>query len=132
MIPQEYVEELYSEIRSKKLNKEQISKLKIKLCSKYGIKEMPTDIQLFLTKSDPEVKKILQTKPVRSISGVIPVAIMTKPTRCPHGKCRMCPGGIGSPFGDVPQSYTGKEPATMRAMRAGFDPYLQVFNRLEQ
>ncbi|MEK6845789.1 MAG: tRNA uridine(34) 5-carboxymethylaminomethyl modification radical SAM/GNAT enzyme Elp3, partial [Nanoarchaeota archaeon] len=56
----------------------------------------------------------------------------TKPFPCPHGKCIMCPGGVDSAFGDVPQSYTGREPATMRGIRNNFDPYLQVFNRLEQ
>ncbi|HII72768.1 TPA: tRNA uridine(34) 5-carboxymethylaminomethyl modification radical SAM/GNAT enzyme Elp3 [Candidatus Woesearchaeota archaeon] len=72
------------------------------------------------------------TKPTRTISGVAVVAIMTKPHKCPHGKCDICPGGVGSEFGDVPQSYTGKEPATLRALRNDFDPYLQVMNRLEQ
>ena len=43
----------------------------------------------------------------------------------------MCPGGPASPFGDIPQSYTGKEPATMRAIRNEYDPYMQVMNRLE-
>jgi elongator complex protein 3 len=32
----------------------------------------------------------------------------------------------------VPQSYTGKEPATRRAIRYGFDPFLQVTFRLAQ
>ncbi len=57
---------------------------------------------------------------------------MTKPLPCPHGKCIYCPGGLASEFGDVPQSYTGKEPASMRAARANYDSYIQVFNRLEQ
>ena len=69
---------------------------------------------------------------MRSQSGVSVVAVMTKPTRCPHGKCIYCPGGVDSFFGSVPQSYTGKEPATRRAIRNRFDPYLQIFNRLEQ
>jgi len=74
----------------------------------------------------------LLTKPTRTISGVAVVAAMTKPSKCPHGKCAMCPGGIKSAFGTVPQSYTGKEPATRRAIRNNYDPYLQVMNRLEQ
>ena len=37
----------------------------------------------------------------------------------------------GSLFGDVPQSYTGKEPSTRRSIRNNYDPYLIVFNRLE-
>ena len=73
----------------------------------------------------------LISKPVRTLSGVAPVAIMTRPEMCPHGTCTFCPGGPGSFFGNVPKSYTGNEPASMRAVRNNFDPYLQVFNRLE-
>ncbi len=132
MIPQDYISELYAAILKKKLSKDALALLKVRLCKKYKLKEIPTDIQLYLTDPDPQIKRYLLTKPVRSISGVIPIAIMTKPDRCPHGKCTFCPGGPGSAFGDVPQSYTGKEPASMRGMRAGWDPYIQVFNRLEQ
>ena len=52
--------------------------------------------------------------------------------KCPHGTCFYCPGGPGSEFGDVPQSYTGNEPSTMRSIRNHYDPYLIIFNRLEQ
>ena len=69
---------------------------------------------------------------MRTQSGVAPVAIMTKPHSCPHGSCLFCPGGPKSEFGNVPQSYTGTEPATRRAIRNHYDPYLQIFNRLEQ
>ncbi len=72
---------------------------------------------------------ILQKKPTRTISGVAVVSAMTYPSPCPHGKCEYCPGG---PEVHVPQSYTGKEPATRRAIRYGFDPYLQVTFRLTQ
>jgi len=78
---------------------------------------------------NPELKII--SKPSRTISGVAPVAIMSKPMKCPHGACIFCPGGPGSYFGEIPQSYTGNEPASMRALRNKFDAYLQVFNRLE-
>ncbi|MFC1732987.1 tRNA uridine(34) 5-carboxymethylaminomethyl modification radical SAM/GNAT enzyme Elp3 [candidate division KSB1 bacterium] len=129
-----YYKELISELRNKKLSKEGIAKLKRKLAKEHGMSKFPTDIEIFLNADAKDVKylKQLQTKPVRSISGVAVVAVMTKPLKCPHGKCTICPGGPGSSFGSVPQSYTGKEPATMRAMRAGFDAYFQVFNRLEQ
>jgi len=73
----------------------------------------------------------LISKPIRTISGVAPVAIMTRPEMCPHGTCTFCCGGPRSFFGDVPKSYTGNEPASMRAIRNKFDAYLQVFNRLE-
>lgn len=118
-----------------KLDKEGIAKLKITLCKEHGIKKIPTDIEVLLNSPADimhKFRKRLQTKPNRSLSGVAPLALMTSPAKCPHGKCTMCPGGIDSPWGDMPQSYTGAEPATMRGMRANFDPYIQVFNRLEQ
>ncbi|MEM4347394.1 MAG: tRNA uridine(34) 5-carboxymethylaminomethyl modification radical SAM/GNAT enzyme Elp3 [Candidatus Altiarchaeota archaeon] len=76
-----------------------------------------------------KILKILQKKPSRTISGVAIVAVMTKPSKCPHGKCAYCPGG---PEIGAPQSYTGKEPATLRALSYSFDPYLQVTFRLHQ
>jgi elongator complex protein 3 len=75
------------------------------------------------------VLALLQKKPMRTLSGVAVVAAMTQPSPCPHGKCRYCPGG---PDISVPQSYTGKEPATRRAIRYEFDPFLQVTFRLAQ
>lgn len=81
----------------------------------------------------PEERKrllpLLQKKPTRTISGVAVVAAMTCPSKCPHGKCKYCPGG---PHIDVPQSYTGKEPATRRAIAYQFNPYLQTTMRLYQ
>ncbi len=68
-------------------------------------------------------------RPTRTLSGVTIVAVMTKPFPCPHGKCIYCPGGVE--FG-TPQSYIGNEPALMRALHVGFDPYEQVRLRLKQ
>lgn len=117
------------------LPKDKLARLKVELCRKYNMKKIPTDIEIMLH-AQPEdlknIKPLLMTKPTRSLSGVAPVAVMTKPLACPHGKCIFCPGGPGSEFGDVPQSYTGKEPSTMRAIRAEYDAYLIVMNRLEQ
>jgi len=131
---QEYITELTKTIIKDKLDKLAIAKLKLKLCAKYKIKRAPTDIEVMLRADEkllPKLK-VLQTKPTRTISGVSVVAIMTKPHKCPHGKCISCPGGIDSVYGDVPQSYTGNEPATMRGIRNKYSAYLQVFNRLEQ
>jgi len=131
----EYFQELIGIIESKGLSKDDLTKLKIRLCSKHKIKKIPTDIEILLNTPIDKittVKRYLLTKPTRSKSGVSVVAIMSKPHKCPHGKCAICPGGLDSEFGDVPQSYTGKEPATRRAIRNRYDAYLQVFNRLEQ
>ncbi len=130
-----YIKEIVEFIRKKKPNKDKITKFKIGLSKKYKLDGIPNDIELLLNvgkKDLPVVKKYLLSKETRTISGVAVCAIMTKPIKCPHGKCLMCPGGVDSVFGSVPQSYTGKEPATRRAIRNGYDPYLQVMNRLEQ
>jgi elongator complex protein 3 len=65
-------------------------------------------------------------KPVRTISGVTPLTVVLKPRKCDHGTCIYCPGGD-----KVPQSYTDKSPAIMRALALHFDPSEQVKNRLK-
>ncbi len=127
--------ELASELKQKSLDKDSATRLKIKLAAKHGLVKIPNDVEVFLNIPEADARKLkrqLMIKPVRTISGIASISIMTKPYGCPHGRCTFCPGGPGSSFGDVPQSYTGREPAAMRAIRANFDPYLQVFSRLEQ
>jgi len=127
---------LIKEILDKDLkDKKDIIKLRDALAKKHKPKRLPSFIDILIHAPQNKIKLLkprLLTKPVRTISGVAPLAIMTKPISCPHGKCIYCPGGPNSTFGNVPQSYTGGEPATMRAIRNNFDPYLQIFNRLEQ
>ena len=127
-------EQLIQKIKELKPDKTQLRLLKIEACKSLNLKQMPTDSQLILNakKEDFDVlKRILLAKPTRTISGVAPIAIFCKPHHCPHGKCVFCVGGIGSPFGDVPQAYTGEGSAAKRAIRNHYDPYLQIFNRLE-
>lgn len=64
-------------------------------------------------------------KLTKTISGVTPLAVMAKPRACPHGRCVYCPSL------NVPQSYTPKSPAVMRAAMLGYDPYKQVKARLK-
>jgi len=129
------MKQIVQEIIRRASKGEKLELVKKDICKKYKLKNLPTNIEIleYLTeKQKQKYKKILLTKPVRTISGVAPIAVMTKPLACKHGKCTFCPGGPGSSFGDVPMSYTGNEPSTMRAMRANYDPYFIVFNRLEQ
>src|SRR3989339_1141764 len=127
--------ELITELKDSNFTEKQWARKKRELASQRRLKTIPTNIQVLLNAEEkdlPWLKSKLITKPVRTISGVSPIAIMTKPDKCPHGKCTFCPGGLNSPWGDVPQSYSGHEPATMRGMRNDYDAYLQVFNRLQQ
>ena len=64
-------------------------------------------------------------KPVRSKSGVTPLTVVLAPRKCNHGTCIYCPGGE-----KVPQSYTDKSPAVMRALQLNFDVRKQVEARL--
>ena len=66
----------------------------------------------------------LQTKPVRTQSGIAAVAVLTKPSGCP-GRCIFCPDEAA-----MPRSYLSREPGAQRALRHGFDPFKQTQNRL--
>lgn len=74
---------------------------------------------------DPNLVKKLLIKPTRTISGVTPVTVLTKPFPCP-GQCIFCPNDLR-----MPKSYLSDEPGAQRAERNGFDPYLQTFGRLK-
>ncbi|MBU3904543.1 MAG: tRNA uridine(34) 5-carboxymethylaminomethyl modification radical SAM/GNAT enzyme Elp3 [Nanoarchaeota archaeon] len=65
-------------------------------------------------------------KTVRSLSGIVPLAVMLKPYPCPHGKCIYCPTQIG-----VPESYTKTSPVVLRASSLDYDPYKQVQSRIK-
>jgi len=129
----QFYAEVIQAIKKERPEQQALSNLKIRLSKKHGMKKVPSNIEIFLNGSEEDIKNLnLVTKPTRTLSGVATISIMTRPARCPHGKCTFCPGGPQSFFGDVPQSYTGKEPATMRAIRNNYDGYMQVFSRLEQ
>ncbi|MDI6875237.1 MAG: tRNA uridine(34) 5-carboxymethylaminomethyl modification radical SAM/GNAT enzyme Elp3 [Methanomicrobiales archaeon] len=126
--------EIISRISSERPGSFDVERIKIDVCRKYGFSPIPKNSAI-LAAADPEkrdlIRRILQVKPTRTLSGVAPVAVMTSPAPCPHGKCLPCPGGPEHPFRS-PQSYTGEEPAALRAREHAFDPYRQVHARLEQ
>ena len=67
----------------------------------------------------------MRTRPVRSLSGVVNVSVLTKPYDCP-GQCIYCPKET-----NIPKSYLSGEPAVERAKKLNYDPYLQMQKRLE-
>jgi len=67
----------------------------------------------------------IRLKPVRTLSGVTTVTVLTKPYPCP-GKCIFCPDDVR-----MPKSYLPDEPGAARALENEFDPYRQVMSRLE-
>jgi len=107
---------------------------KIEVCRKYRLLSVPKNSAILAAATHEErevLRRVLLVKPTRTLSGVAPVAVMTSPYPCPHGKCLPCPGGPAHPFGS-PQSYTGEEPAAKRAREHNYDPFAQVHARLGQ
>ncbi len=122
---------------NRKLSKEEVAKIKKEVSKKYRLSKIPGDAEL-LKAYEREfgrdekyefLREILRLKPVRTISGVSVVSVMTSPARCPHGKCLMCPGGVEF---NTPQSYVGLEPAAQRGKQHNFNPYRQVIHRLKE
>ena len=107
---------------------------KRKFCKKYNVKSiLNSDIlkeyrRLLKLKKLEKLElleKILRKRSVRTMSGIAPVAVLTKSYPCP-GECAYCPHES-----EVPTSYLSNEPAVMRAIRCGYDPYKQVALRLK-
>ncbi len=135
----EPTESTYTEIIRLILDNPQstVQECKLSVCRKYSLNAMPKNSALLKTAATvwPEryeyLRERLLVKPTRTLSGVAPVAVMTSPAPCPHGKCLPCPGGPDHVF-HSPQSYTGEEPAALRARQNDYDPYRQVTARLSQ
>jgi elongator complex protein 3 len=104
--------------------------LKRKISREYGISSMIKNSELLaaLPEDAPDdVRLRLRKKPSRTMSGITSIAVMIKP----EDSCRK--GCIYCPFtGKAAKSYTGEEPAALRARQAGFDPKEQVKNRISQ
>ncbi len=87
--------------------------------------------QLLYQKNHPKLPKDsnliskLQLKPIRTLSGVATVTVLTKPFPCP-GQCIFCPNDVR-----MPKSYLADEPGAQRALQNHFDPYLQTYVRLQ-
>lgn len=117
-------------IGSKIKNKGELEKAKLKACRDFKLPKFMSNSMILQYASPEERKKIsgiIRKKPTRTISGVAIVAVMCKPHKCPHGRCLYCPESE-----IAPPSYTGEEPAALRARMFNFDPYSQVYNRLLQ
>ena len=96
-----------------------------------GVVEKPALVAIYnelvasgeLTPDKALLEKI-RMKPVRTLSGVTTVTVLTKPYPCP-GKCIFCPTDVR-----MPKSYLPDEPGAMRALQHEFDPYTQVRSRI--
>ena len=109
------------------------AKIEIKrICTKYSLDRIPKNYEILSTvngKSYEKLQNVLLKKPVKTASGVAIIALMPKPYACPHGRCTYCPGGIEF---NTPNSYTGKEPVTINAIKNQYEPSIQITSKLNQ
>ncbi|WP_096389400.1 tRNA uridine(34) 5-carboxymethylaminomethyl modification radical SAM/GNAT enzyme Elp3 [Halopenitus persicus] len=127
-------EDLAERIVAGEIGRDDLESAKLDVCSTHSSPKVPKNTDILdhaPEEAREEVERVVRRKPVRTASGVSPVAIMTSPELCPHGKCLYCPGGPASEFSSS-QSYTGHEPAAARGEQNDYDPYGQVTLRLEQ
>lgn len=111
-----------------------MTSFKRKIAKKYKI-PCPSNIELLkvyhklvkkkIIRKSQKIESLLKTRPIRSLSGIVNISVLTKPYPCP-GKCLYCPLEKG-----IPKSYLSGEPAVERAKRLNFNPYLQVKKRIE-
>ncbi len=121
--------EIIEHILNNKITNIELNRLKTRICQKYHLNKVPSNSEILSCASEQErpcLLPLLRKKRTRTISGIVIVAVMSKPLPCP-GKCIYCPGGT-----IAPKSYSGHEPAAMRAIQNNFDPYSQVKSRLKQ
>jgi elongator complex protein 3 len=74
---------------------------------------------------DPSLLMLIRMKPVRSLSGVTTVTVLSEPRPCP-GDCIFCPDDSL-----MPKSYLPDEPGAARAFQNQFNPFKQVISRLD-
>ncbi|MFC1651654.1 elongator complex protein 3 [Patescibacteria group bacterium] len=121
-------------LRLDQIDQKALYKIRCKIAREFKV-PFPTNIALLKTyqkllktkkvKPNLELEKILKTRPIRNLSGIAVIAVLTKPYPCP-GNCIFCPTQK-----DIPKSYLDNEPAVMRAVLNQFDPYKQVKMRLK-
>ena len=63
-----YFKELIAKLKKKPLTDRQVSRLKMDLCKKHKVKQMPTNIHVLLNADEKDLPRLkyLQTKPTRS------------------------------------------------------------------
>lgn len=127
MISKKYIIDL---VALKPQDAECLRQVKRQLAKKYGTTIIANSVilkkyrQFFKGQLDKRLVRLLRKREIRTLSGIAPITVLTKPYSCP-GRCVYCPAPKG-----MPKSYIATEPAAQRAKRLKFDPYRQVKMRI--
>ncbi len=119
-------------IRKDPQNEEDFLSIKREIFSKYKMKQVSNAQLLKLYNNlrnkpnkNNKLREILKKRKIRTMSGVAPIAVLTKASGCP-GNCVYCPNES-----KMPKSYLSNEPAVMRAIMCNFNPFFQVQTRIK-
>lgn len=120
-------------IRKKIASKKELLQVERNTLKKYGL-PLPKGPDLFeayqkllkrgIIKKSRELEHILKFNPVRTLSGVATISILTPGLSCKN-TCLYCPTEEA-----MPKSYFSTEPAVKRALLCNFEPRKQVETRL--
>lgn len=122
-----YIKEL---IKANPRSIEELHQIKRRLASLHGLTIISNAVILkeyhcfFKGEGNDALLRLLRKREIRTLSGVAPVTVLTKPYPCP-GRCVYCPTERG-----MPKSYIATEPAAQRAFLLKFDPFTQVKSRV--
>lgn len=123
-----YIKDL---IKFKPVNAEDLRQAKRDLAKKYHTTIIANSLILeyyrkfYKAGTHSKLERLLRKREIRTLSGIAPVTVLTKPYPCP-GRCVYCP--IEK---QMPKSYIASEPAAQRALRLKFNPYSQVKMRIK-
>ena len=101
-------------IKLKPHTSNRLNKVKRRLAKKYGVAIIPnSEILKYYkkltaknkVKADKKFEELIKKRSIRTLSGVAPITVLTKPYPCP-GTCVYCPGEP-----NMPKSYLSNEPA---------------------
>ncbi len=128
LISKKYIQDL---VKARPETAEDLRQIKRILATKYKVTIITNALilkkyrQYFKGRLDDRLLRLLRKREIRTLSGVAPVTVLTKPYPCP-GRCVYCPTEAR-----MPKSYIATEPAAQRAFLLKFDPYKQVKARIE-
>jgi ELP3 family radical SAM enzyme/protein acetyltransferase len=120
-------------IQKKPATKAEFLSMRRKVCNSQNLTPPSNATLLSTYRQLLKSKKIKQNKaieyylikgPIRTLSGVSVITVLTKPWACPGG-CVYCPAEP-----NMPKSYLSNEPAAQRAVRNAFNPFRQVEQRI--
>jgi elongator complex protein 3 len=108
--------------------KKSLHELKQEASRKFGLPDFLRNSEILAAlpgNAPTSLRRLLLKRPSRTASGVTPVALMVRPEGSCKFSCIYCPY-----TGKAAKSYTGEEPAALRARQFDFDSFRQVEGRL--